>query len=643
MKKRLLLSFIITIFLLSVRFSSFSQSNGVGIGTVTPAPSALLDIDASPTNNKGILIPRLTAVQRLAIPSPANSLLVYDTDSACFFYWNAVLSGWKSLCTEGLTGAAGTTGATGATGLTGTTGSTGAPGIIGATGFTGNTGATGTSGAIGSTGATGEDLGTHWTLTGNAGTTPGTNFIGTTDAADLAVGTNNSERIRVTSAGNVGIGTGVPGEKLHVSQGNIKATNNTYACVNSFSFHTVHHPVFMGIRGQGTETSPTYPNNGDVLSSFIGRDALDFGSVNYGESSIYMYATENFSATNKGSNIVFKTTDNGANTAGERMRISQNGNVGIGTTSPGHLLHIESSAPDNLLYVRGFGSPGANSTMATFEGFGGNTNNAATTVHIKSNISDQNLNIGNTLLFLEHTNPLAIAGAGFVLHTKTGRSGNISETVITQDGNLGVGTTSPGAKLEVIGTSGTTIKIVDGNQGAGKVLTSDANGQGSWQPVSPSREIAILTQDFSSGTDGGTTASGVWTTRILNTELVDLNNIVTLTSNQFTLPAGTYLIEFDQIFASHVNVEMQFRSRIRNITDGVTVALGLTTRLHLTSGLSANVNSPGRGIFTITSPKTFEIQYFAQSVLSPGLGIGAASPSGETERYVNIFIERITQ
>ncbi len=170
--------------------------------------------------------------------------------------------------------------------------------------------------------------------------------------------------------------------------------------------------------------------------------------------------------------------------------------------------------------------------------------------------------------------------------------------------NVGIGTASPGAKLEVIGD----VKIVDGNQGSGKVLTSDANGLASWQGAA-SRDIVQLTYDLPSGTDGGTTVAGAWTTRALNTELADLNNIATLASNQFTLPAGTYIIQFDQIFTSHVNVQMQFRSRIRNVTDGATVALGLTSRLHIQSGESGNINNPGTGVFTITSPKTFEIQH----------------------------------
>ena len=55
-----------------------------------------------------------------------------------------------------------------------------------------------------------------WGLTGNAGTNPATQFIGTTDAQPLAFKTNNVERMRVLTNGNVGIGTNTPSAKLDV-------------------------------------------------------------------------------------------------------------------------------------------------------------------------------------------------------------------------------------------------------------------------------------------------------------------------------------------------------------------------------------------------------------------------------------------
>ncbi len=53
------------------------------------------------------------------------------------------------------------------------------------------------------------------------------------------------------------------------------------------------------------------------------------------------------------------------------------------------------------------------------------------------------------------------------------------DTWLARDtGNVGIGTTNPQAKLDVAGR----VRIVDGTQADGRVLTSDANGFASWQP-----------------------------------------------------------------------------------------------------------------------------------------------------------------
>ncbi|MCS6894854.1 MAG: hypothetical protein NZZ60_01740 [Bacteroidia bacterium] len=59
-----------------------------------------------------------------------------------------------------------------------------------------------------------------WLITGNANTNPNTNFLGTTDAAALVIRTNNTERIRVLSTGEVGIGTSTPSKQVHIQGGN---------------------------------------------------------------------------------------------------------------------------------------------------------------------------------------------------------------------------------------------------------------------------------------------------------------------------------------------------------------------------------------------------------------------------------------
>ncbi len=58
--------------------------------------------------------------------------------------------------------------------------------------------------------------GDYWSLLGNAATNPAVNFLGTSDNQPLAVRTNNVERLRVTSSGQVGIGLANPVDQLSV-------------------------------------------------------------------------------------------------------------------------------------------------------------------------------------------------------------------------------------------------------------------------------------------------------------------------------------------------------------------------------------------------------------------------------------------
>lgn len=72
MKKRFL-------WLLPLFFSLLAYGQ-VGINTKTPHSSAALDISST---TQGLLIPRMTTVQKTQITGPASGLLVYDTDSKC--------------------------------------------------------------------------------------------------------------------------------------------------------------------------------------------------------------------------------------------------------------------------------------------------------------------------------------------------------------------------------------------------------------------------------------------------------------------------------------------------------------------------------------------------------------------------------
>ena len=84
---RLLVVFSLT-FLLGEQ--NLSAQNNVGIGTLTPDPSALLDLA---DDNKGILIPRIADTNNVSLP--ATGLLVYLIPANNFFYFNGIY--WKAI------------------------------------------------------------------------------------------------------------------------------------------------------------------------------------------------------------------------------------------------------------------------------------------------------------------------------------------------------------------------------------------------------------------------------------------------------------------------------------------------------------------------------------------------------------------
>ena len=153
MKYTLLFS---TLLFVGASFNAIAQDN-MGVGTLVPDPSSLLDLSAS---DKGLLVPRMNTAQRSGISNPATGLLVYDTDDNSFWYfdgsqWVQAIGPQGPQGPQGIAGTNGLNGATGPAGADGATGSTGAQGLTGAIGATGQNGADGLAGATGSTGATG--------------------------------------------------------------------------------------------------------------------------------------------------------------------------------------------------------------------------------------------------------------------------------------------------------------------------------------------------------------------------------------------------------------------------------------------------------------------------------------------------------
>ncbi len=85
--------------LIGILFSQTLTFAQVAINTTgaSATASAILDVSSS---SKGILIPRLTTNERITINSPANGLMVYDTETYSFWYFDAGNSGWVEVITS---------------------------------------------------------------------------------------------------------------------------------------------------------------------------------------------------------------------------------------------------------------------------------------------------------------------------------------------------------------------------------------------------------------------------------------------------------------------------------------------------------------------------------------------------------------
>jgi hypothetical protein len=77
------------IILVFLFIAQYAHSQGIGIGSTNPPhSSAALDVNST---NKGLLIPRMTTTQRVAIASPLKGLLVFDNTTSSFWFFNGTI------------------------------------------------------------------------------------------------------------------------------------------------------------------------------------------------------------------------------------------------------------------------------------------------------------------------------------------------------------------------------------------------------------------------------------------------------------------------------------------------------------------------------------------------------------------------
>ncbi len=181
------------------------------------------------------------------------------------------------------------------------------------------------------------------------------------------------------------------------------------------------------------------------------------------------------------------------------------------------------------------------------------------------------------------------------------------------------------------------------NGTSGQIIV--ANPVATW--VTPSGPVGITTAGATSisnfltvgyqqasGVNGGQATTGSWVKYGLNTTFQNDIGISAISSNQFTLPAGTYFIFSSSFYHQNCGLIIW---RLQNVTDTTT-----TTYSACGSDSAGTIPSTFPSVkFTIAGSKTFEIDYWANGSSTNGdLGASFAAP-GVVNNYGFITLQKV--
>ena len=298
----------------------------------------------------------------------------------------------------------------------------------------------------------------------------------------VTVETAGTERLRVTSAGNVGIGTADPQRKL-----SIKDSGNTFISIENLSNVT---SGLIGANSSGLTLISRDTQGGSTAkpiqfitgstekvrissTGLVGIGTADpqsqfevFGSspvvrskntTNQTYTEISNDGTDGYVDWSSG-DLVFRSASNT-----ERLRIKTGGNIGIGGTSaPRAKFDFGSGTGHGILnqtlanYQAVFESPQGTGNISRNIGFAVGTNGIGAAINAVDN--------GGT------------DATGLIF--ATGTAGSIAERLrISHDGKVGIGTDNPQQQLEVHGDSGGTIRLAKGGASRTNILAGDTLGK----------------------------------------------------------------------------------------------------------------------------------------------------------------------
>ena len=265
-----------------------------------------------------------------------------------------------------------------------------------------------------------------------------------------SAGGSMSEKMRITSDGDVGIGTTSPGTKLE-----IKGTDGLLQ-LNTDS--ATGQPYLSFAQGDTRRSFIQHVDSSDML-----KIASEYGGINF------------FTGIN--------------NLETEKMRIASGGNVGIGTSSPIAQLHLQKNAGDALLLLQ-----------CNDSSFGVD--------EIYGKIDFGNRNYDDRICSIVAAQEAACnSGAtanGYLAFFTEASGGDIGERMrIASGGNVGIGVTNPAHAIDVSGTAGLSTGTAWTNTSDSRVKQNVETIENALEKIEALRPVSFeYTQDYVDCTDG---------------------------------------------------------------------------------------------------------------------------------------------